>query len=149
MPGPRPPVSPAARPAARHPRSPWSRLRQRPHRHPRGLLRPGAAAALAAAVAVSAAGCARFDATFGQQEAVVQFKPGTSKATRLQVRAACSHIAQVRPEALPTDHLASDQLYDVRYQVGGASDAQLARLQQCLEKHPSVVGINFSTPGGN
>ena len=100
-------------------------------------------------MAVTAAGCAKFDATFGQQEAVVAFKPGTAVATRLQVRAACSHIGQVRPEALPTDHLASDQLYDVRYQVGGASDAQLARLQQCLEKFPSVVGINFSTPGGN
>ena len=113
------------------------------------MLRSAAALTAAAAVMLAAAGCAKFDATFGQQEAVVQFKSGTATATRLQVRAACSHIAQVRPERLPTDHLASDQLYDVRYQVGGASDAQLARLQVCLQKFPSVVGIDFSTPGGN
>ncbi len=107
------------------------------------------AAAVICAVALAAGGCAKFDATFGQQEAVVQFKPGTTNATRLQVRAACSHIAQAKPEPLPTDQLASDRLYDVRYQVGSASDAQLARLQQCVEKFPSVVGIDFQTPGGN
>jgi hypothetical protein len=104
---------------------------------------------VAALLALATGGCAAFDATFGQQEAVVQFKAGTSEATRLQVRAACSRLPQARPEPLPTDHLASDRLYDVRYQVGSASDAQLARLQQCLQKFPSVVGIDFSTPGGD
>jgi hypothetical protein len=118
-------------------------------RQPRRPLLRAAAAALAAVAVLAVGGCAKFDATFGQQEAVVQFQPGTSLATRLQVRAACSHISQVTPEKLPTDQLASDQLYDVRYQIGGASDAQIARLQVCLQKFRSVVGINFSTPGGN
>lgn len=79
----------------------------------------------------------------------MQFKPGTTQATRLQVRAACSRLPQARPEPLPTDHLASDRLYDVRYQVGGASDAQLAKLQQCLQRFPAVVGIDFAAPGGD
>jgi hypothetical protein len=93
------------------------------------------------------AGCAKFDAAFGKQEAVVQFKEGTTKATRLEVRTACSHIPQARPEALPTDHLASDNLYDVIYRVDDASNAQLARLESCLQKYPSVVGVDIQTSG--
>ena len=78
---------------------------------------------------------------------MVQFKNGTPNATRLQVRTACSHIPEAKPEALPTDHKASDLLYDVRYQVDNASNAQIAELEQCLQKYPSVVGIDIQTPG--
>lgn len=92
-------------------------------------------------------GCAKFDAALGKQEMVVQFKDGTTTATRLQVRAACSHIPQAKPEALPTDHLASDNLYDVIYLVSNASNAQLARLQTCLQKYPSVEGVDLQTAG--
>jgi hypothetical protein len=92
-------------------------------------------------------GCAKFDATFGKQEMVVNFKSGTTTATRLKVRAACSHIPQARPEALPTDHLASDNLYDVIYRVDNASNAQLAQLESCLQKYPSVTGVDLQTPG--
>jgi hypothetical protein len=99
-------------------------------------------------VVAGVGGCAKFDAALGQQEAVVQFKSGTSSAARVKVRAACSHIPQVKPEALPTDHIASDLLYNVRYSVSNATDAELAELQQCLQKYPSVVGINITTPGG-
>ena len=98
-------------------------------------------------LAGAAGGCAKFDATFGKQEMVVQFKDGTTKATRLKVRAACSHIPEARPEALPTDHLASDNLYDVIYRVDNASNAQLARLQSCLQKYPSVSGVDLQTAG--
>jgi hypothetical protein len=106
------------------------------------------AAALAAAMVLTASGCSQFDKALGQQEEVVQFQPGTPNSARLAVRAACSRIAAVVPEPLPTDGKASDQLYNVRYQVGQASVAQLARLQQCLSKFPSVVGLETNTPGG-
>ena len=92
-------------------------------------------------------GCAKFDAALGQQEAVVQFKNGTPDSTRLHVRTACSHVPQATPEALPTDHRASDLLYNVRYRVDNASNAQIAELEQCLQKYPSVVGIDIQTPG--
>jgi hypothetical protein len=98
-------------------------------------------------LAAGVGGCAKFDAALGKQEAVVQFKDGTTRATRLQVRADCSHIPQAKPEALPTDHLASDNLYDVIYLVSNASDAQLARLETCLQKHPSVEGVDLQTAG--
>jgi hypothetical protein len=118
---------------------------------PRGRahrLLPAAAAALAA-LALATAGCASFDRAFGQQEAVVQFQPQTSNAARLKVRAACSHIPQATPEPLPTDHIASDVYYDVRYRVDNASDGDLARLQECLQRFRSVVGIEFNGPGGS
>jgi hypothetical protein len=108
---------------------------------------PAALLLLTAGLLTAVTGCAKFDAALGQQEAVVQFRNGTANATRLQVRAACSHIPQARPEALPTDHKASDLLYDVIYQVDNASNAQIAELEQCLQKYPSVVGIDIQTPG--
>jgi hypothetical protein len=37
----------------------------------------------------------------------------------------------------------------VRYRVDNASDGDLARLQKCLQKYPSVVGIEFSSPDGS
>ena len=92
-------------------------------------------------------GCAKFDAALGKQEVVVNFKDGTTTATRLKVRAACSHIPEARPEALPTNHLASDHLYDVIYRVDNASDAQIARLDSCLQKYPSVTGVDLQTAG--
>jgi hypothetical protein len=96
---------------------------------------------------VVASGCAKFDAALGKQEAVVTFQTGTTNATRLQVRAACSHIPNARPEPLPTDHLASDLLYDVIFRVDNASNAQLAELDQCLLRYHSVAGIDVQTPG--
>jgi hypothetical protein len=112
---------------------------------------PGAWAALAAALALAlaVAGCSSFDAAFGKQEAVVQFQPQTPNSVRLKVRAACSHVPQATPEPLPTDHLASDMLNDVRYRVDNASDGDLAKLQQCLQKFRSVAGIEFNGPGGS
>ena len=115
--------------------------RRRPWRAPAVIL------LLAGGLLPAVTGCAKFDAALGQQEAVVQFKNGTPNATRLQVRTACSHIPEAKPEALPTDHKASDLLYDVRYQVDNASNAQIAELEQCLQKYPSVVGIDIQTPG--
>jgi hypothetical protein len=112
---------------------------------------PAVAAALAAvlALALAGAGCASFDATFGQREAVVQFQPQTTNAVRLKVRAACAHLPHATPEPLPTGQPATDLSYDVRYRVDKASDGDLARLQQCLQKFRSVAGIEFSGPAGS
>lgn len=108
---------------------------------------PAAAVLLAGGLLTALTGCAKFDAALGRQEAVVQFKDGTPNTTRLHVRAACSHIPQATPEALPTDHKASDLLYDVIYRVDNASNAQIAELERCLQKYPSVAGIDIQTPG--
>ncbi len=123
-----------------------------PLRAGRHCLPPAAWAVLAAvlALALAGAGCASFDATFGKQEAVVQFQPQTPNSVRLKVRAACSHVPQAAPEPLPTSHVAQGMAaYEVRYRVDHASDGDLAKLQQCLQRFPSVAGIEFSGSGGS
>jgi hypothetical protein len=105
------------------------------------------AAAAAMLLASMAGGCAKFDAALGKQWAVVHFQPSTSVAALLKVRAACSHVPNVRPEALPPSRKGLDMIYSVRYRTDDASDANLAQLQQCLQKFPSVTGIDFEDTG--
>src|SRR5690242_14012668 len=114
--------------------------------HPARIL---AVAVAAAALCAAATGCGAFDRAFGKQEAVVQFQPNTPAAAMLRARAACSHMAGAQVEPIPKHVLAVDLPDDIRYEVSSASDAQLARLQQCLERFPSVVGIEFSSPSGD
>jgi hypothetical protein len=111
-------------------------------------LRPIAAGVAAAALSL-AAGCASFDAAFGKQEAVVQFQPGTPVPVMLKVRASCSHVPSATPERIPRRARAVDIPDDIRYLVSNATDADLARLQQCLQRFRSVVGIEFSSPNGS
>ncbi|HEY2552708.1 MAG TPA: hypothetical protein VGI64_19235 [Streptosporangiaceae bacterium] len=104
--------------------------------------RPSLVAA-AAILSLSLAGCAKFDASLGQQWAVVQFKSNTTVATLLHVRAACSHVPNVQAEALPKVRSAMNMVYALRYRTNNASNANLAALQECLQKFPSVSGVNF------
>ncbi len=112
---------------------------------------PSAAAAgvvaLALGLALGAAGCAKFDSALGQQWATVSFKPDTSVATMLKVRTACSHIPNVRAEALPRQQNAVTMAGGVTYRTDHASDANLAQLQQCLQRYQSVAGIDFEDSG--
>ncbi len=114
--------------------------------HPARVL---AAAVAVAALCVAAGGCAEFDRAFGKQEAVVQFQPNTPVSAMLKARAGCMHVAGAFPEPIPKHALTLDMPDDIRYEVGNASDAQMARLQQCLQRYPSVVGIEFSSPSGD
>lgn len=123
----------------------------KPSAQPRRRGRAAIAVVLATATVAAVSGCSEFDKALGQQEEVVIFQPHTSSATKLKVRAACSHIPNVNVEPLPTDHKLSDEVYNVRYEVGSADDTQLAELQQCLSKFSSsgVVGLETDTPGGD
>jgi hypothetical protein len=105
------------------------------------------AVALALGLALGAAGCAKFDSALSQQWATVSFKPNTSVATMLRVRTACSHVPNVRAEALPRRPNAVTMAGGVTYRTDRASDANLAQLQQCLQRYPSVAGINFQDSG--
>ena len=108
-----------------------------------------AVAAAATVLGLAAAGCASFDRAFGKQEAVVQFQPDTPASVMLKARAACSHVAGTYPEPIPKHVLAVDLPDDIRYEVSNASDAQLARLGQCLNRFPAVVGLEMSSPSGD
>jgi hypothetical protein len=104
-----------------------------------------AAAALALGLAVT--GCAKFDSALGQQWATVSFKPDTTIPTMLQVRSSCSHIPNVRAERLPKQQNPITMNGAITYRTDNASDANLAQLQQCLQRHPSVSGIDFEDSG--
>lgn len=131
-----------------------------PHRHQHGQdyghrrrdpgrRRVPVAVALAVATAVAASGCSQFDKAMGQQEEVVIFQPNTPNSVKLKVRSACSHVPNAMAEPLPTDHKLSDEIYNVRFQVGNASDSDLTKLSTCLNRFPSVVGMETNTPGGS
>jgi hypothetical protein len=113
------------------------------------VIRPIAVAVAAAAVLSLTAGCASFDKAFGKQTAVVQFRPQTSVSTMLRVRAGCSHVPAAIPQKIPPHPPAIQMQDDIVYLISNASDADVARLQQCLQHFPSVVGIQFNTPDGS
>jgi len=104
---------------------------------------------LAVALAVSAvapalAGCAKFDAALGQQQAIVSFRDGTPLAQKLTVRTACAKAPDVVAAPLPPDLSSSPYaLEQVTYQINKASDADVARLEECLTKFPSVLGVTL------
>ena len=105
------------------------------------------AVALALGLALGAAGCAKFDSALSQQWATVSFKPKTSVATMLKVRTACSHIPNVKAQALPGQRNPVTMNGAVTYRTDRASDANLAQLQQCLQRYPAVAGISFQDSG--
>ena len=107
----------------------------------------GALALAGLGLCLGAAGCSKFDAALGQQWATVNFKPDTTVATMLKVRSACSHIPNVRAEALPRQQNAVTMAGGITYRTDNASDANLAQLQQCLQRYPSVAGIDFEDSG--
>ena len=112
---------------------------------PRPLVLPGVAVALAAVTAL--AGCSRFDAALGQQQAVVSFRPGTTLAQRMAVRAACAKTPSVTPQPLPSDLKSAYALHQVTFGISKASDADVALLEKCLARFPSVVGVTLQDSG--
>jgi carbamoylphosphate synthase large subunit len=107
-----------------------------------------ATAAAAGAIAlIGVTGCAKMDAALNQQWITVNFNPGTSVATALQVRAACSHIKDTPPLALPAKHSVINMMYGVRYNTTNSSPANEAQLQSCLQKFKSVQGLDPENAG--
>jgi hypothetical protein len=109
------------------------------------------AAGLVVAAATALAGCAQLDSALGQQQAVVVFRDGTTLAQRLAVRSACARPPAVVPQPLPSDLNAPYALQQLTYQTTHASDADVAILEECLAKFPSVVGVTLqdSSDEGN
>ena len=105
----------------------------------RRLLVAGTAVAVVAALA----GCSQFDAALGQRQAVVTFNPGTTVAQRMAVRAACAKTPNVSPRPLPSDMNSPYALEQVIYQINQASNADVALLEKCLAKFPSVAGVTL------
>jgi hypothetical protein len=103
------------------------------------LLAGAIAVAAGAIVLLGLTGCAKMDSALGKQWMVVSFKPDTSVETALHVRAACSHIQNTPPLALPAKHSPISIMYGVRYDTTNSSPANVSQLQTCLQKYESVI----------
>jgi hypothetical protein len=114
----------------------------KPRGRGRRLLAAGTAVAAVTAV-TAVAGCSRFDAALGQREAIVAFNDGTTVAQRMAVRTACAKTPNVTPQPLPSNMNSPYALEQVVYQINKASDADVALLQECLTKFPSVAGVTL------
>jgi hypothetical protein len=119
----------------------------RPRSRGRRLLAAGTVIAAAAALA----GCSQFDAALGQREAIVTFADSATLAQRMAVRTACAKPPNVTPQPLPSNMNAPYALAQVIYQINQASNADVAVLETCLSKFPTVAGISLqdSSDEGN
>ena len=108
--------------------------------------RRGRAAAGTAAVAVAAvalAGCSQFNQALGQRQAVVAFKPDTPVSQRLAVRSACAKVPEVKAPPVPSDLNSPYALQQLTFRIDHATNADVARLEKCLARFPSVVGVTL------
>jgi hypothetical protein len=110
--------------------------------------RTAAAAVSAGFILAALTGCSQMDAALSKQWMIVDFYPSTTAATALHVRAACSHIQNVPPMALPAQHSVLNIMYGVRFDTTNASPAEESLLQTCLQKFTSVAGVEPEDAGG-
>jgi hypothetical protein len=82
-----------------------------------------------------------------QQWMTVQFSGNATLATELHVRAACSHIQNAPPMALPAKQSVINTMYGVRFDTTNASPANLSQLETCLQQFKSVLGVNPQSAG--
>ena len=61
----------------------------------------------------------------------------------MAVRAACAKTPNVTPQPLPSNTNSAYSLEQVIYQINQASNADVALLEKCLAKFPSVAGITL------
>jgi hypothetical protein len=105
-------------------------------------------AACAIAVAGLISGCAQMNAALGQQWVVVQFAANTMAGTARHITAACSHVPGLH--LMPVKPTSPGGIVDsARFNATSATDADMARLQRCLERFPSVQGFTLTDPGDN
>jgi hypothetical protein len=91
------------------------------------------------------AGCAQFNKALGQQQATVYFQSSTPVAFRLKVRAACNNLPHVKAMPIATSVPLSSAVNVVTYNTTGAGLADIARLEQCVNKYaPQVQGFNVT-----
>ena len=101
------------------------------------------------AISLGVTGCAQFDKSLGQQQALVSFKSGTPVSVRLHVRTTCAKLPHVTAAPIAKGVPLSSAVDEVVYQVTGASNADIARLQVCLSGFPSVQGMDLQDSSDN
>jgi hypothetical protein len=102
-----------------------------------------AGAGLILLAAIALAGCSQFDQALGQREAIVSFRSGTPVSQRLTVRSTCAKVHAVTAPPLPSDLSSPYALHQLIFRIDHASDADVARLETCLDKFPGVAGVTL------
>lgn len=104
---------------------------------------------LACSLAVT--GCAQFNKALGQRQALISFKDGVSVAQRLHVRSVCGNVPNITAAPIATSVPANSATSVIVYRITpAASLADIARLQTCLGKFPSLVnGIDLTDSSDN
>lgn len=110
---------------------------------------PSVVIAASALCVLGVTGCSQFDKSLGQQQALVSFSPHAPTSVRLQVRAACGALPNVHPVPIAKSVPLSSALSEVAFQIDKADPADIARLQQCLQKYPQVAGIDIQDSSDN
>jgi len=91
-------------------------------------------------------GCARLNSALSKQWITVQLVPNTSLAAARHVTKACSHVPGTRPQRV-APAVAGGGVQSVRFDTTHATDADMARLQQCLQRFHVVQGLTVGEPG--
>ena len=109
----------------------------------RRLTPAGTAVVTVTAAVIALAGCSQFDAALGQRQAVVAFRPDTPVSQRLAVRSACAKVPEVKAPPVPSNLDSPYALQQLTFRIDHATNADVARLEKCLARFPSVVGVTL------
>ena len=90
-------------------------------------------------------GCAQFNKALGQQQANIYFKSTATVQFRLKVRAGCNNLPHVKATPIAAGVPLSSAVDVVTYNTTGAGVADIARLEECVNKFaPQVQGVDVS-----
>ena len=90
-------------------------------------------------------GCAQFNKALGQQQAMIYFQSDTPVSFKLKVRSACDNLPHVKAVPIPTGVPLASAVSVVTYNTTGAGLADIARLEECVNKYsPQVQGVNVT-----
>jgi hypothetical protein len=110
---------------------------------PRVVIRTAALGTAGLICCLGVTGCAQFNKALGHQEVDVYFQSSASVALRMKVRAACNNLPHVKASPIATSVPLSSAIDIVVYDTTGANVADIARLEECVNKFaPQVQGIN-------
>jgi hypothetical protein len=114
------------------------------------VTRPVALGLAGVALCLSVTGCAQFNKALGQQQASIYFRVNTPVAFKLKVRAACNNLPHVKATPVSTGVPLSSAVDVVTYNTTGAGVADIARLEECVNKYaPQVHGVDVTDSSDN
>ena len=109
------------------------------------VIRPVALGLVGAACCLGVTGCAQFDKALGQQQATIYFQSSTPVNFKLKVRAACNNLPHVKATPIASGVPLASAVDVVTYNTTGAGVADIARLEECVNKYaPQVQGVDVS-----